>query len=280
LETKEKKKFCILECKTSSFGPDSSTARQTRTLLLFAGPIISEVLGLGIRGQNEGILCYFTGSNQIEMMENTLKTLEKEIKEKIKLESGNYGCFGIKPEQSAILLEYSEKIKNFLNLIEDSPAKILTFEEDTDPRPLYFIPYDPNIQQTKEEQKRCRRILFERILSYIISKVGGTDIPSYIIFTTEEMLKSATFGAYEIWEDTEAKKHVRKLIRGLLGDIRSSIDKSLQECINYESKRGWIFDLKDKETYEELLKQLQKFKPEGLDLSKKIEPNLFDNMED
>lgn len=279
LEKERKKKFCILECKKSSFGPNTEQAKQARTLLLISGPIISEVLGLGSRGQNEGILCYFSGSSQVEMMEKTLKTLTQDIKN-LKLESGNCGCFGIKTEQSTILLEYSEQIKTFLNIKDNSPVEIIRLEKDTDPRPLYLIPYDPNIQQTKEEQELCRRILFERILSHIISKIGGADIPSSIIFKTEELLNSATFEVYEIWEDTEATKHIRRVVKYFLNQIKNSITEPFKECITYESKKGWTFNLKDRKTYEELIKQLQKFKPETLDLSKKVEPTLFDNMED
>ncbi len=276
LERDEKKKFCILECKKSSFGPNTDQARQARTLLLISGPIISEVLALGSRGKNEGILCYFSGSNQIEMMEMTLRSLTQEIKS-LNLESGIYGCFGIKAEESAILLEYSEQIKSFLSLKDDSPLEVIRLEKDTDPRPLYFIPYDPNIQQTKEEQEFCRRILFERILSYLISSIGGATVSFPITFTTEDLLNAATFGVYETWEDNDAKKHIRKLVKDLLTNIKNSVKESLRNCIRYD--KGWIFDLKDKETYEELLKELQKFKPETLDLSKEMQPDLFNTLE-
>ncbi|MDI6734905.1 MAG: hypothetical protein QME42_01705 [bacterium] len=278
VEAQGKKKLCILECKSSSFGPKSSTAEQARTLLV-AVPIISEVLGVGKRGENEGLLCYFTGSNNTELIERTLEVLEKEIKEKTNLESGNYGCFGIKPSQTSVILEYPEKVKIFLNLAKDSPVEVINLEEDTDPRPLYFIPYDPNIQQTREEQEFGRRVLFERILSYVISKIGGATISTSITFEAEELLNSATFGYYEIWEDNEATKHVRKLVKDFLNQVRNAINEPLKESINYEPQKGWIFNLKDKEAYEELLKQLQKFKPETLDLSKMIEPTLFNNME-
>jgi len=120
--------------------------------------------------------------------------------------------------------------------------------------------------------------LFERILSYIISKIGGVTIPSSIIFAIEEILNSATFGVYEVWEDNETKKHIRRLVREFLEDIRSRMDEELREHINYESKRGWTFNLKDTETYEEMLKQISKFKPETLDLSKELQPTLFDDI--
>jgi len=280
LATAGEKKFCILECKSSSFGPESSTANQATTLLLIAGPVISEVLGIGKRGENEGILCYFIGPDSAELMEETLKTLEKEIKDKTKLESGTYGCFEIKPSQTSIILKYLEKVKIFLNLTKNSPVEVIKFEEDTDPRPLYFIPYDPNIDQTKEEQEFSRRILFERILGYMICKIGGAYIPSSITFTTEELLNYATFGLYEIWEENETKRHVRRLVKDFLNQIRSVISIPLRESITYEPQKGWTFTLKDRETCEEILKQLQRFKPETLDLSKKIEPTLFEEKED
>jgi hypothetical protein len=277
-----KKKFCILECKSSSFGPESSTAEQARTLLLVIGSVISEVLGIGKRGETEGILCYFIGPNNAELMKKTLKILEEEIKDKTNLESGTYGCFEIKPSQTSIILEYPEKVKIFLNLTKNSPVEIIQqLEEDTDPRPLYFIPYDPNIQQTKEEQELSRRILFERILGHMISEIGVADIPSSITFTTQELLNSATFRVYEIWEDNEAKKHVRRLVKDFLNQIMSVISEPLRESITYEPQKGWIFNLKDREAREEILKQIQRFKPETLDLSKKIEQiSLFDNIGD
>jgi len=277
LELKEKKRFCVLECKSSSFGSESSTSNQARTLLLLAGPIVSEVLVSGKRGENEGILCYFIGPNNAGLMDRTLEILAEEIKDKINFETGRFGCFVIKSSKSTIVLEYSEPIKNFLNLVKDSPVDIIKFEEDTDPRPLYLIPYDPNVNQTREEQEFCRRVLFERILSHIISNIGSADIPTSITFTTAELLNLATFGVYEIWDDTDAKKHIRKLVKDFLVNAKNSIEASLRKYIKHESQKGWVFNIENKDIYEELLKQLQRFKPENLDLSKEIAPTLFDN---
>ena len=65
-------------------------------------------------------------------------------------------------------------------------------------------------------------------------------------------------------------------MKDFLSNIKSSINEPLKEFITYEAQKGWIFNLKDKETFEEMQKQIMKFKPETLDLSKKIEPTLFD----
>jgi len=280
--TQAPKKYCLLECKASSFGVNSRNQhpiRQCKALLLLAGPIISEVLGSGKRGENEGMLCYFIGPNNSGLMDRTLEILAKEIKDKTNFETGGFGCFEIRPSKSTIVLEYSEPVKNFLNLVKDSPVDVIKFEEDTDPRPLYLIPYDPNVNQTKEEQEFCRRVLFERILSHIISNIGSADIPTSITFTTAKLLNLATFGVYEIWDDTDAKKHIRKLVKDFLANVKNSINVSVRECLKFEAQKGWIFNIENKEKQEELLKHLQRFKPENLDLSKKIEPTLFDDLE-
>jgi len=277
LELKSKKTFCVLECKTSSFSSQSSTSKQARTFLLITGPIISEVLGIGGKRENQGILCYFIGAHDTGLMETTLENLAKEIKCKTSLRVGKFGCFGIKPSKLTVVLEYSDHIKSFLNLVKDSPVDIIKFEEDTDPRPLYFIPYDPNVEQTEQEQKLCRRILFERILSQVISQIGGVTTPASITFTTGELLSSATLGLYEIWEDAKAKKNMRKLVNNFLTHLKKSVDVSLRGCIRYERQRGWIFDLENNEIHEELLRQLQRFKPENLDLSEQIQLTLFNN---
>ncbi len=275
---KASKKYCILECKASSFSSASSNAKQATTLLLLAGPIVFEVLGLGGRGQNLGLLCYLIGSSQMQLMDETFDILSREIRN-LKLEPGAHGCFGLTSSQTGIFLEFSETVERHLSLGRPSPVEVIQLEEDSDPRPLYFIPYDPNCmdQQSKEEQEFCRRILFERILSHIISEIGGADMPASLVFTTEGFLNSATFGLYEIWEDNEAKKHLRRIVKDFLMNVASAFDEPLRKCMSYKTQVGWAFNISNKATQAELLKQLMKFKPETLDLSKRIQPSLFDD---
>ncbi|MDI6869269.1 MAG: hypothetical protein QMD88_06780 [Coprothermobacterota bacterium] len=280
LEAENKKKLCILECKASSFSPESSTAKQARTLLI-ACSNIARVLAISERGEHKAILCYLTGLGDIGLMEDTLTVLAEEVKEKTSLGSGNHGCFVMRPSQSAIQMEYSQNVKDFLNLERDPPVEVMELKENTNPHPLYFIPYDPNIDQPKEEKKLCRRILFERILSYMISKIGGASVPSRITLTLEELLDNATFGIYEIWEDQSTKKYLRKLVQSnFLSEILKSIGESIRPTMPHGPDNELLFDLGDKATQEELLNHLQKFLPETLDLSKEIEPGLFDNVEE
>jgi len=270
LEADNRSKILIMECKRSSFGGSSSTASQARTLLLLSGPIISEVLATGVRSSAKGILGYLTRSEHSIRLEDTLSELTKEMKQ-MNLDTGDYGCLGIRANDTGILLEYSDKMKSLLNFQIIAPMKILTLEEGTDPRPLYLIPYDPNVEQSEAEQAFCRRILYERFLSYILSKVGPANVPCEIVVTREEIMKAATFGLFEIWDDKEAVKHMRRLLRDFMNFFKNSFKDDQRECIEYKSDRGWVFKFDNQNIHEGILTQISKFKPGEMDLSKPMQ---------
>jgi hypothetical protein len=277
LATANRTKICFLECKRSSFGVISTTAQQARTLLLLTGPIVPEVLALGPRGSAQGILTYLTRKDQVEDLQRTLDIIKKEIAN-TKLGMGKYGCFGITSDEKAILIEYSDELKKLMHLREGSPIEILPITADTDPRPLYFIPYDPSVfnEQSEGEEKLCRRILFERFLSYILCKLGSAIVPSELVLTRIEILKSVTFDIYETWEDNEAKKHFRSLLRDFMRSLTNNLDPDIRKLIEHDPKRSWVFQLENVKTHEEILNQVSKFKPEDMDLTKEMAPELFD----
>jgi hypothetical protein len=275
LEAEEKTKLVALECKRSSFGADSSTAEQARTFLTLAGPIFTEVLGIGRRPSPPGVLCYLTRLDQKDLLEGTLMQLSQEIN-KINIETGNYGCLGIVPDGNAISLHYSDDMMSHLNFSDKSPVQILPIEQDTDPRPLYFIPYDPNIDQSGKEQAISRRILYERFLGHILAKIGQAKAPCEIIYTSEQALLDVTFGLYEIWDDAEAKKHMRRLMNDFMNSLLNWLKPDLQEYLKHEKGKGWVLSIKTQQQYKEILNQVSRFKSETLDLEKTIEPSLFD----
>ena len=190
LANADRKKICILECKKSSFGVGSSTALQAKTLMVISGPVVAEILAVGLRNHSMGILAYLTRRDQVDSLQDTLEKLANELA-KIKIDTGVSGCLGIGCNEKSVTIEYSEDFKEIMNFKHDSPVEVLLIESDTDPRPLYFIPYDPSAfnQQCEDEQKICRRILYERFLSHILSKVGSVSIAreEKIVLSTDEI---------------------------------------------------------------------------------------------
>lgn len=279
LEADNRSKLLILECKKSSFGGSSSTSGQARTLLLLSGPIVSEVLAIGRRSSAQGGLCYLTRSDQVAKLEDTLALLVQEL-QKANLDSGDYGCLGIGSNDNAILLTYSDNMKSLLGFQNKSPIDILSFEEDTDPRPLYFIPYDPNVDQTKEEQELSRRILYERFLSYVLTKIGPANPPCEFILTGEDILSAVTFGLYEIWEDAEARRNIRRLLRDFMDSLRNGLKEDMRDLVKYKPGKGWSLRFENRNIHEEMLTHVSKFKPEQMDLSKAMKSSQLELSED
>jgi hypothetical protein len=203
------------------------------------------------------------------LLENTLAELTEEI-QRVNLSAGDNGCLGIRPDDTGIILEYSDEMKTLLNFQNISPTKILDIEEETDPRPLYFIPYDPNIEQSSKEQVFCRRMLYERFLGFILSRIGPANVPCEVTFSREEILMSATFGVYEIWDDSETKKSMKRLVRDFMDSVFKGLKNQQQKYLEYQSDRGWVFKLEDQDIYEEMVNRISKFRPEDMDLSKEI----------
>ena len=271
-----RKKICMLECKRSSFWINSTTAHQARTLMILSGPVAAEVMAIGPRGSVRGILAYLTRANQAMDLQSTLVSLKKELKG-AKLESGECGCFGIISGDKAISMEYSESMKTLMGFSDASPVEVILLEDDTDPRPLYFIPYDPSVfnEQSGDEQRLCRRILFERLLGHILCKIGSTSIPSEVVFMKDELLEAATFGVYKIWDDKESKRYMRSLLRNFMDSFISYLNPDLRKLIEHDPQRGWVMRLEGYENHEEMIKQAIRFKPEGMDLAQQIPLELF-----
>jgi hypothetical protein len=101
------------------------------------------------------------------------------------LKHGTYECLGLELRDSSAFLHMPEEFRQLLNTPALSPVEVLKAEEGSDPRPLYFIIYDPGIDQDPEERKLCQRILFERIQGAILMRIGQATPPHHLTFTNE-----------------------------------------------------------------------------------------------
>ena len=64
---------------------------------------------------------------------------------------------------------------------------IIRTEPDNDPRPLYLIPYDPDVEQSANEAAFCKRVLFERVHSSIVAAVGRAQPPCELCFRSHDL---------------------------------------------------------------------------------------------
>ncbi len=267
--------ICILECKKTSFGTGSSNILQANTLLIISGPAAPEILGVGLRGQSIGILAYMTRFGQVDTLQDTLEKLRADLS-RINIESGEPGCFGIGCSSKTVNISYTANLRGAMNINYDSPVEVLSIDDDTDPRPLYIIPYDPSSinQHSREEEKICRRILYERFLSHVLCKVGSANVPAEIKIPIDEILNASTFHFFEIWEDRSVRKNFKSLLKEFMLGLKEYLADG--DILNFETGVGWVITIKDNATHENIIKQIAKFRPESMALDKDLMPDLFD----
>jgi len=270
-------KFVFTECKSSSFGPNSSTAEQARSLLIVAGSRAAEVLGLDSSQVSDSLLAFLTPDCDQEPLTRTLTNLREEMREN-RLPVGQFSVIGLLMTNSNISIVINKMGSEFLEL----PLGITPFmkrELGTDPRLLYFIPYDPDIMQSEQEKVFCKRVLFERMQSTVVAAVGRANPPAELSLESEKILNDALFGMYEHWENPDSAKHMRRLFRQFMDPLTKAVNSVNPETMFFQPGEGWKIKLQDQEQHEKIIETLTRFYCDTLDLRKEPEPTLFDEME-
>lgn len=255
LEKSGKNSFLLIECKKQSFGTNSTTSEQARALLLLKGRALSEALGLALDTIVENKIAYLTRDDQRTLLNDTCKSMITE------LENAGFSvcpayCLGIKCDSTnSIYLVVDSNDTNKLGLLEHGEIKVIEGQPETDPRPLYFIPLDPSVEQNEYG----RKTLEQRLLSEILSLIGRAKIPSKIQFTCEELLEKATWSMYGIWGDRNARLNLKRKVNTFLWDkIESLFLNNLQK-----DQDKWILNLNSSQDKETILSSFQKIREIG-----------------
>lgn len=271
-------RFAVTECKKSSFAPESSTAEQARSLLILAGPRCHEVLGITKIAVSGSIAAFLMPQDQTPMMSPTLGALGNEL-DIAGLAAGASCLLGLCVLPEGIALVSDKDAAAFFSL-PSLPAKFIEIEGNNDPNPLYFIPYDPDLDQPPDERRLSRRILFERLLSGVITATGRGDPPFNLLLQMDQMLNDAMFGMYGQWENPGARKHMRRLCREFMNALSREIEKVVPGALTYEPPTHWHVTCEGPEQRGKVLNALTRFSCEDFVLGPPPKPELFDDVED
>jgi hypothetical protein len=269
-------RYGVVECKGNSFGVDSSTAQQARTLLVAAGPRLDESLGLESGTIKRSVASYLVPSPTAGHMRLTLEVLDGELRSG-KLPVGTSCVLALESGTEAVSLVADGTARGFFNL----PAEKIDFvrlEEGTDPRPLYFIPYDPDCSQSEEERAYCKRVLFERIQASLLGAGGRALPPTDLLFDAVGLLNDATLGMYGLWENRDSAKHMRRLVRQLLTKLAEILRSEVGDVFRFVENKGWTLQVPDESTKDAICNALSKFSCETMDLRQ--EPPQLELFED
>jgi hypothetical protein len=258
------RRFALTECKARSFGPASSTAEQARTFLLFAGGRAAEVLGLGLEEVREVLLVVIIPDEDRGAVASTLGLLQRELTT-LGLPAGEFAVLGLMSLETHLALNVDEKGGAFLGL----PLGVNEFmkcEPDTDPRPLYFIPYDPDLTQSPSEARYCKRVLFERIHSTVVAAVGRANPPVVLLLQSDQILNDAMFGMFEHWENKDSGRHMRGLCRELMGALTTCVNSVALGTMSQEPGSQWKLTIEDRDHQALVFDVLCRFSSETMDL--------------
>lgn len=270
-------RFAFAECKASSFGAASSTADQARTLLLLSGPRAAEVMGLASGKALNSILGFFLPEQHSAPIAQTLGELNADLISN-GLPTGDFSIASLGVDQEQLYLRLDDKGAEFFSL-PTGPVVLTDLERDTDPRPLYFIPFDPDIDQTPEEKAFCKRILFERLQGGLIAAVGRAHPPFDLPVSLRGLLNDATFGMVTQWENQDTQKHLSRLAKQLLTAIAQEIGHITPDVMSHTPGEGWRIVVKEDGQHQQLMDGLTRFSCENMELKTDPQLGLFEELE-
>ncbi|MEW6667904.1 MAG: hypothetical protein AB1512_22060 [Thermodesulfobacteriota bacterium] len=271
------KQFAFVECKANSFGVASSTANQARTLLLLAGPRSAEVLGFAAGRTLDSIPGLFLPEEHRFPMAQTLDQLNASLISQ-GLPAGDFSVVGLGADEERIYLQLDKKGAEFFSLLP-GPLELMRLEADTDPRPLYFIPFDPDLDQTPDEKAFCKRVLLERLQGGLIALVGRAHPPFNLSVNLQRLLNDATFGTFDQWENQDTHKHLRGLAKQLLTAIAQEISRIIPGVVSYTPAEGWRIKAENPELHQHLMDGLTRFSCDSMSLETDPQLDLFEQME-
>jgi len=246
--------YVLAEAKTSSFSTSSSSASQARTFLLLQGDNLVEALGLAVGTQATGIVTYLMKSDQCAQMRNTLESLTKELKDG-GFTCNEHCCLGLKAEPGIVKVVVETSDAKLLGLSESGEVKVYEADPETDPRPLYFIPFDPDVEQSSEEAAYAREALEQRVQSELIAAIGKVTPPTNIQLVADELLEKATWGMYRLWKSGDTRRHLRTR-------INEFVSKTLTDKVLVSDGRRCI-QIASAEEKDEIIGILMRTKPES-----------------
>lgn len=266
--------YVMVECKGNSFGTESSSSVQARTMLLLAGPQGADVLGASPDKRLQLLLTYLTTEDCRRAMMATLEELAEEL-QLSHFEPGPADTLGLRFEEGALLLAVGEPAAGLFSL-SAGDFVVARCSSVAEVRPLYFIPYDPDVDQCEEERAFCKRVLFERIQSAVVAAIGRCTPPTEVEVTIPQLLNDATFGTYGLWQNRESARNMRDVCRQLATPLFAAVNKAAKGSVENRSATSWCLTVKDPDQQDGILDALTTFSVAELDLGIPASGSLFD----
>lgn len=213
------RRLLTVECKASSFGPDTTQARQAMGLISSSGPHLSGTFGLvDADGWTADVLFAVSYPQQGDM-ETCLEVLSRRLDAARIAPTPSTSC-GIELRSDGVYLCFARPDRMPFPVTDE--LRVATLEPGEDPRPLYVIPLDPSINARDEYGQRVVEERVRTALAYLIA----SRLARETFAVTWDELMTAAIEVWPLWQDRTSTRYlserVRRYVEGVLKDMATS----------------------------------------------------------
>lgn len=213
-------KFVLVECKSSGFSSESTTAKQAFGMLVMQGNQLRDSVGGPRTDKWFSQLVYVVKSHDRVKLNATLGELAEAV-DQAACASNEFDTWGLIQKNDGVYLNFGQA--PCLNISGSCPVRVLEGEQQ-DYRPLYLIPVDINISKP---DKLTLRGLQERFRSSFLAYLPRILKDDPLAINIEHIWKRAV-ELWDIWEDKATKRYLiregRKWLLRLLKHLKHKID--------------------------------------------------------
>ena len=216
--------WLVFECKATSFSPESTTAGQARKYLAIS-PILGSSLALGMGASCCGDVVYVTAEDAGPDLLITLVNLRGEAAAR-GISSAHVAVLSLAARDGEIHLLLAGASRGTSRLMTLAKGEcLLAFEPGIDPRPLYYIPWDPGVDQTTEFAKHGKQILVQRCIIYAISQVRRAKIKESLVIDGADLVCKATNNLAKKWRSASDLREMSQTVVRVMAERLSRSKK-------------------------------------------------------
>jgi hypothetical protein len=271
-------KVAVTECKASWFGSASHKAEQARALLISSGERCGDVLGVAAGQVKEAIFLAVLPEDRSAQAATSLAELREEL-----------GSCGVPPPTVSVAgleigsteasVEFDVAAAAFFG-VPAGRHVFLRYDSPDDARPLYFVPYDPTHTPGSAHEPIARRILLERLHGSVLGTIARALPPTAVVIRPDEALNDAMFGMWNLWEDVEAHRAMKRLFRDFMTRLVRQLDEGVRPFIEGQQNGEWRVRLTDASVHALVRDEIARFLAEDAATAPEPRPSLLDDLAD
>lgn len=267
----------LVELKARGFSRASSkNARQAVKLLLSAFDL---AVSLGEQVERRGHVLYGTVATDAERQSTTLKELADEVNA-MGLAAAPTAVVGLSIEEEGVALSSPtpSDLPDPAAAVLAAPTIVLRRDGNNDPRPLYFVPWIPDIEDGQDPALRADglRELTARVLTQAMGHVGRARVPTTLTMDGTRLLSDSTFSVFDRWHERNRNQFSEAAAK----IVERALRKSQIEIRRYGGRLE--VNIPSAEAKDEAIKGLERADPAAqamnLESAAREHPKLFNDL--